>query len=76
MRYHLRSAESEWTIEPSDVSTWVLKERTEEEWRELGTYSTPTEAAVKVGANAAKSPDLRDRRGQMRHYVLSCWDTY
>lgn len=74
MKYHLKAANAEWTIEPWNQNSWVLKERTEADWRAVGTFSTPNEAAAIVGALKAKASDWRERHNARLGFVLSCWE--
>jgi len=75
MKYHMRAANAEWAIEPTAKDSWVLKERAEADWRAVGTFRTPNEAAVIAGARRAKASDLRERHHARLRCVLSCWET-
>jgi hypothetical protein len=75
MKYRMKTANAEWTIEPSSMESWILKERAEADWCAVGTFRTPNEAAVVVGARSAGVSDTCDRPHARLRCVLSCWET-
>lgn len=73
MKYYMKEADTEWEIEPSDGMAWVLKRRTETGWCAIGTYRSPNEAAVNVGAKMAASFKMGARHLNRLRFVLSSW---
>jgi len=76
MKYHMKSGFGEWTIEPLPGEVWVLKEKTAVDWCPVGTYRTPNEAAVIVGARRSEASDWRERHHARLKWVLSCWEAF
>jgi len=75
MKYHMNAANAEWTIEPSNKESWILKERTAADWCAVGTFKTPNEAAAVVGARKAKDSDWCEQHCARLRFVLSSWET-
>jgi|HubBroStandDraft_1064217.scaffolds.fasta_scaffold960924_1 hypothetical protein len=73
MRYHLKDADSEWAIERSGNERWVLNKRTEGDWQPVGTYRSPNEAAVTVGAQMTAGSRRGERHLSRLKFVLSSW---
>jgi hypothetical protein len=74
MNYLLKEADTEWRIEPSIAEAWILKQRTTADWSPVGTYKSPTEAAVSVGAKMTASSRTGQRHRNRLKFVLSRWD--
>jgi hypothetical protein len=75
MKYHLKAADSEWAIERSNDKSWVLNIRTEGDWRPVGTYKSPNEAAVTVGAKMSDGSVGGEHHLNRLRFVLSSWET-
>jgi hypothetical protein len=73
MKYYMKATDAEYTIEPSSSESWELKERTETASCSVGTFKTPNEAAVVLGARKVKTPERYGRRLSRRLWVLSSW---
>jgi hypothetical protein len=75
IKYHLKAPDAEWEIERSgDESSWSLNKRTEGDWRLVGTYRCPNEAAVTVGAKLTVSSKRDERHLSRLRFVLSRWE--
>jgi len=74
MKYHLRTSDVEWEIEPSESKSWILKRRTSDEWSVAGTFGSPTEAAVIAGARATSKSRGKERHTNRLQFVLSSWE--
>jgi hypothetical protein len=75
MKYHLKDTDAEWAIEAANQESWVLRKKEEDQWKTIGTFRTPNEAAVMAGATRA-SVSKPERDGRVRRkYILSSWES-
>jgi len=74
MKYKLNATDVEWTIESVSDEAWLLTKRSENELHAVGTFKTPNEAAVVVGAAMTAEKRIGQRYLNRLRYVLSGWD--